>query len=185
MNNIVLLTFDEINRIEDEYARKNKHKSYGLQNHIGDREKIIACYYVQNKNFDFCVLTDLKLLFNPFASTNKFFEVKLSEISQLQVNSTGFLGQGGIKVCFKNSSWNPCDIFMGIKDAVFLEGLTGAIQKAIANLDVRRQSAAININATQNNIADQLAKLADLYNAKVLTEDEYKRAKERVLTNSQ
>lgn len=31
MSNIVLLTFDEINRIEDEYARKNKHKSYGCK----------------------------------------------------------------------------------------------------------------------------------------------------------
>jgi hypothetical protein len=79
-------------------------------------------------------------------------------------------------------------IFVGVKDKNFLQSRIDDILKAKSNLEVRLLSSRENKNSSnslsQNSIAEQLEKLANLYKSGALSDDEYKKAKGKILSNN-
>jgi hypothetical protein len=187
MGKIISTTLNELDQLEKQYSPKNKRPSWNLRNRIGDDEKILFCYYeIREQDILFYVLTDIKLIVTWNGSPRNLWEYQLNEVNNIVPNpSLGIFSSGGIVIHSKNTP--PVTVFDGNKDRDFLQSISGSIQKAKANLDVRLRSSTININTpktqNQDSIPEQFAKLADLYKSGVLTDDEFKRAKEKVLSN--
>ena len=188
MGNLISVTLDELNRLEQQYAQKNKRASWNLQNRIGDDETILFCYYeIRREDVLFYILTNIKLIVTWNGMPSNVWEYKLTDINNVVPNhSLGMFSSGGI--ILHNKITASVSIFDGNKDLNFLQNVSGIIQKAKANLDVRLRSSTININApetlSQDSIAEQFVKLADLHKSGVLTDDEFKRAKEKVLSKN-
>src|SRR6266508_1070434 len=186
MGSIISTTLDELDQLEQQYSKKNKRASWNLRDRIGDDEKVLFCYYeIRQQDILFYILTDIKLIVTWNGSPFNVWEYKLNEVNNVVPNhSLGMFGSGGIAVHSKSTP--SVMIFDGNKDRDFLQSISGIIRKAKANHEVRLRSATININtpktSNQNSIAEQLAKLADLHKSGVLTDDEFKRAKEKVLS---
>ena len=193
MKELFSITLDELDLLDREYAQKNKRNNGNLRNLIGDHEKIIFCYHqlasIPNRSgfgakldILFYILTDIKLIFTSYAS-NPVYLMKINDITNVMINTPGFLRSGSMWIGYGNGKTPFIEDF---NDTDFLQGISDAIKKAKANLDVRSHSATININtpkiSSQESIAEQLVKLADLHKSGVLTDDEFKRAKERVLS---
>jgi hypothetical protein len=194
MNKIVSTTIDELDQLDQKYSRENKRQSWNLRSRIGDHEKIIFCYYelgnVPNflgfpvSDILFYVLTDIKLIFIDANSVNRLEEIKLKNIKQLRMLVFGFV-KLGIEI---NPPESEGRIFVGVKDKNFLQSRIDDILKAKSNLEVRLLSSRENKNSSnslsQNSIAEQLEKLANLYKSGALSDDEYKKAKGKILSNN-
>jgi hypothetical protein len=199
---IISITLEDLIRLDEEYAKKNGRQPNSIRNRIGDRERVIlCCYQVKNKlsllgirsDILIFILTNIKLLFTD-QSSSSLIDLKLNEITRVKANLPGFLGSGTVEIGITESHLERLEtvyqsayyLFQGTDDADFLKHFTGSLQKAMANFDTQIYTSELDTELSrpsQNVVLDHLAKLADLYKANILTEDEFKRAKERVLNN--
>jgi hypothetical protein len=183
MGYLTSTTLDQLDRLEHQYSRKNNRPSKNLRNHIGDQEKVIFCYYeIREGIIAIYILTDTQLIFssiNPIVLN----EIALDRVKSVTVNYAGWFGSGGIRVYFDARSDT---MFYGIKNRNFLHRISGIILNAKANYDVRLRSPTITMNEplmpNQSSIAEQLEKLSELHESGTLTDDEYERAKGRILS---
>jgi hypothetical protein len=176
-------TLEELDRLEYQYSRRKNRPSRNLRNQIGDQEKVIFCYYeIREEGIAIYILTDTQLI---FSSINPILlnEIALNRVKSVTVNYAGRFGSGGLRVYFDNRSDT---MFYGIKNRNFLERISGINMKAKAHYDIRFRSPAITMNEpvmpNQSSMTEQLEKLSELHKTGALTDEEYKRAKERVLS---
>jgi hypothetical protein len=183
MGYLTSTTLDELDLLEQQYSRKNNRRNKNLRNHIGDQEKVIFCFYeIRDGTIAIYILTDTKLIFssiNPLVLN----EITLDRVKSVTVNYAGWFGSGGIRVYFDARSDT---MFYGIKNRNFLHRISGIILNAKANYNVRLHSSPFTMNepaiTNQRSIAEQLEKLSELHKTGVLTDDEYERAKGRILS---
>ena len=214
MNKFSSATLDEVIALEEEYSRKNKRQSCDIRNLISNHEKIILCCYnlVEIQNYFgmvtnsgrrpdllFYILTDVKLLMSyqvGLTSEIGFIDIPLDKIKEIQIYPTSALFNikpSGISIIgytefyrVGNEASDAFFIFEGIKDSDFLQKVGVSIRQTKANFDfgLRSPNAHRTTESNSNSTVEQLEKLADLYKSGVLSDDEYKRAKEKVLSKN-
>ena len=76
-------------------------------------------------------------------------------------------------------------LFHGLNNRNFLHRISITILRTKANFDLRSRSSTMTVNAParpgRNSIAEQLERLSELHESGALTDDEYERAKGRIL----
>jgi hypothetical protein len=175
-------TLDELDRLDYQYSRKNNRPGKNLRNRIGKEAEIIFCYYeIRAGTLAVYILTDSKLIFSSI-DPNILNDISLHRVKNVTVNYSRRFGTGGLRVYFDSVS---ATIFYGLKNRNFLHRISSTILKTKANFDVRFHSSTPTATAParsgQESIAEQLARLAELRESGALTDDEYERAKGRIL----
>jgi hypothetical protein len=183
MGYLTSTTLEELDLLEHQYSRRNNQPSKNLRNRIPDQENVIFCYYeIREGTIALYLLTDTRLI---FSSINPLLlnEIVLDRVKSVTVNYAGRFGSGGLRVYFDDRSDT---MFYGIKNRNFLLRISGIILRAKANYEVRFHPPAITMHEPampdQNSITVQLEKLSELHKSGVLTDEEYQRAKDRVLS---
>jgi hypothetical protein len=189
------MTFIELDSLEKE---TNKNKSKNLIGLVTPSEKVIICLGENKKVLwsdlvNFFVLTDYRLLANLMGFTNvmldKIVNVKnrrtldghqvyigLSENSVETEGGAAFTENG---ISYHLVYWTKD------KDDAYIKWLTDELNKSISEAKIRLRSSTVNVKIAQqdvNDIAGQLERLASLYNSGAITQSEYNKAKEKLLS---
>jgi hypothetical protein len=188
------MTFTELANLEKE---TNKNKSHNLKGIVTPSEKIIICLgelrkALWSKVLIIFVLTDYRLLANLIGFTN----VMLDKIVNVKNKSTNdgyqvYIGlsensvetEGG--ATFTENGINYHLVYWTKnKDDAHIKWLTDELNKSISEAKIRLRTNTINVKITQdvNDIAGQLERLASLYNSGAITQSEYNKSKEKLLS---
>jgi len=204
MEKIISTSLDELIQLEEDYSRKNKRPSGNIRNRITNREKILFCYYEITKQWGFgifpelvfYILTDLKLVASETGTgfTIRYIDITLDKIKGIQIIpkktlivSSGVVITGYLRFyTMYDHNIDTIYLFRDLKDGNFLQEIGSSIIQAKANLEFNLRSSNISKPSpfNSNSMVEQLEKLVELYKSGVLSDDEYKRAKERVISKN-
>ena len=202
MEKIIPTSLDELIQLEEDYSRKNKRPSGNIRNRITNQEKILFCYYEITKKWGFgifpelvfYILTDVKLVASEKDTgfTIRYIDITLDKIKGIQVipKKTLIVSSGVVITGYLpfytmyDHNFDTIYLFRDLKDGNFLQEIGSSIIQAKANLEFNLRSANTSkpSSSNSNSTVEQLEKLTDLYKSGALSADEYKRAKEQVLS---
>jgi hypothetical protein len=203
-----LSTLDEIDLLDKQYSQEY-HRTYAnIKNRVGNIGGVVFCYYAITKqpkglwgrgdDLKMIILTDTKIIYtNMFAE--RIWEIKLKDIIDVKPEM-GFLFNkgGGVSVVHRISSYSiqsentihqdssSSILFGENEDEALQNQIIGEIQLASANSTNPSYAQIQNIknqqSHQQDSIANQLEKLAELYKSGILTDEEFKKAKNQILS---
>jgi len=185
------MTLAELDRLERE---TNKDKSKNLKGIVTPAEKIIVCLGETRKanilklnySMNYFILTDYRIV-DEFAG---FTNIMLDKIATVELKS--FIGSElyvGIpqnsteivsNITYANNGIRFHRVVPTITDKAYIKWLADELNKYISESKIRLRS-----NTTPNNdndIAGQLEKLTFLYQSGSITQAEYKKAKDKLLS---
>jgi hypothetical protein len=192
------MTFTELVNLEKGIY---KNQSKNLQGIVTSVEKVVVCLgELQKSSFfklanplGYFVLTDFRVL----AYDGGFTNVMLDKIVKIEVRSLILAAELLIalpeyssepvgQISYSANGINYCNVLPLQSDIAYVNRLAGEMNKYISEAKIRLRSNTITVNTTQqgiNNIAGQLETLASLYNSGAITQSEYNKAKEKLLSS--
>lgn len=187
------ITFTELDSLEKEI---NKNKSRNLRGIVTTSENIIVCLYENKKilwydNVDYFVLSNYRLLVDYLGFKNilldQIIDVKNTRTIDgyhiyigLPKYSTEVVGEAALV----EKEIKYYLVYFEKSDVTQVTWLTKELIKRVSEAKVRLRSTELNIKVEsndKNDIVDQLSKLTSLYKSGSLTEEEYNKAKEKIL----
>jgi hypothetical protein len=203
MAKYISISIEDLDKLDGQYAIINNRRPTNLLNYVGTNEEIYFCYYSivkgtkiffqRYEDLSICVLTGTRLIYSMYDLSSQIKEVLLSQILELD---SGF---GNISVKYSLNSYRIRNetsidreyssffIFLDNKDIELATKISRDIREAMSNLNKPTHSRTSNVDyeqSTKNNtITNQLEKLAELYKTGVLTDEEFKNAKKKILQN--
>ena len=183
----------DLDKLEHTIAQQNNRPSLDLINRIAPHEKIIFCLYDQHvvgwyfglinpkPDISFWILTDFRLIYCDYsASADRFKELMLNRLFRTNAIS-GLLNDAIISI-YKSPDVTETTFSLGDKNAA--NYMVAELNKAISQSKVRVQPTVVNFQSTTpptESIVDQIKSLSVLRDSGVITEDEFVRAKQRII----
>ncbi len=188
------MTFAELDRLEKETCKKQSKNLSGI---ITSEENVIVCLgeYKRVLWYDtvsYFVLTDFRVL----ADCIGFVNIMLDKIVRVENkrNLDGHTLYVGLPeysaepvggAAFSENGVNYYRVYFTKSDAAYSKWLTDELNKRISEAKIRLRSNTVNVKIAgqdENSIAGQLEKLASLYHSGAITQSEYNKAKEKLLS---
>jgi hypothetical protein len=185
VNAMQKISFDELIKIEQSIAKNSARPSLCLQDRISPQEKVILCAYHTYKILfirdvvEFVILTDYKIIVS-----NTLDELNYKEIMLDNKLIRAGIDLGIINLYYEGGSPHGEILTKSIKSQKLAELWVSEINNAISQAKVRVRAGAGNSASTSSKnetIADQIQKLSELHQAGILTDEEFAKAKQRVI----
>ena len=184
------MTLTELDNLEREI---NKNRSANLRGLITSAEKVIVCLGDFKKasllnwgdSITYFILTDYRLISNCLGFTNvmldKIVNMENGWLVGLQIGLQENSAESVGAISHSKRGLNYYTVLM-TTDADYVNKLIGLMNKYISESKIRLRSNTVNIKQDENDIAGQLEKLASLFKSGAITQSEYNKAKEKLLS---
>jgi len=182
------MNFTELANLEKEIYQNQSKNLIGI---VTPSEKIIVCLgeYQKpslsnwGKSLDYFVLTDFRILANN--NYMNFSNIMLDNITSVDIRNffTGSeliirVSESARMSLGKSGNVLPRDF----TDSNYIKWLAGEINKYVSEANIRLRSQPV-ITNQGDGLVDQLQRLASLYNSGAITQSEYQKAKDKLLSS--
>ncbi len=183
------ISLEELDKIERLIATQRKRQSLRFSERFPEPEKVILCLYEPIKSgtyrigndIRFFVLTNFRIVYSIYG-TNKTMEIMLKTCHHAKLTKD-------IWGTFDLDVFSPESRFVmsfAKKEKEIAEYLTSELNQAISRSKIPISTATLNINSSSvvprnSQLADELRKLSELHSLGILTDEEFSRAKQKLI----